>query len=154
MSLPEVLAPADEQRLLSALRPAAFTVVFVEEAMQDGWFSHWHANHRTVVVSCAGVVDLTGLPQEAFIAYELLFHGLRTQSARYDPLKMAHPDSRGCLFDLCADKAELAVKLQAGHICGDCERKLAVLGIDPSRVARLWSAVQALAHPGTSKTIS
>jgi hypothetical protein len=154
-SPPQVLAPSDEQRLLSALRPAAaFTVVFVEEALQDGWFSHWHANHRTVVVSCAGVVALTGVPQEAFIAYELLFHGLRTQSARYDPLQMAHPDSRGCLFDLCADKAELVVKLQAGHICSDCERKLAVLGIDASRVARLWSAVQALAHPGPGKTIS
>ena len=147
VSLPDVLHPGDEERLLRRLPPTNdLTVVFVDEHLHDAWFSHWHPRHRAVVVSCAGVVDLTGLAPEAFVAYELLFHGLRTQSGGYDPLKMVHKEHRGCLFDLCAEKAELAVKLQAGHICGACVTGLKDLGIDATAVARLWSAVQVLAH--------
>ena len=66
---------------------------------------------------------------------------------RYDPLALAHRRSRGCLFDLCLDKAEIAVKLQAGHICEECLAALRHLGVDARATGRSWSAVQALAPP-------
>ncbi len=103
--------------------------------------------HGVAVVSSCDFARTTGLPLSAFIAYELIFHGLRTQSPRYDPLALAHDVNRGCLFDLCVDKAEIAVKLQAGHVCAGCITALGALAIDGQRVERLWSAVQTLAHP-------
>lgn len=146
-SLP--LARADEATLVAAVARTApgITLLFVEQVLDDGWFSHWHGVERTAVVSCAGFTAMTGLTLEAFVAYELLFHGLRAHSDRYDPLALAHRRSRGCLFDLCLDKAEIAVKLQAGHICDECLAALSHLGVDARATGRSWSAVQALAHP-------
>ena len=144
-----LLSPEDEQRMTHALREQAPGLAFliVAEEFEDRWFSHWHEHERVAVVSTAGFVDMTGLPVEAFIAYELLLHGLRARSARYDPHALFHETSRGCLFDFCRDKPEIAVKLQLGHICDECVRALADVDIDPARLLTQWQAVQDLAHP-------
>jgi len=147
-----VLDKTNEAALVSAVStttPAAgsVTIVFVDASLHDNWFSHWHADSRVAVVSVLDFAPMTALPLSSFIAYEVLFHGLRTQSDGYDPLTLAHKADRGCLFDLCLDKAEIAVKLQAGHVCAECVRRLTALHVDAPRVQRMWSAVQGLAHP-------
>ena len=146
---PSPLSREREQRLVDELRRAApaISLVFVEQELGDRWFSHWHPDARVVVVSTAGFTEMTGLPLKAFAAYELLLHGLRTRGRAYDANDFAHAQSRGCLFDFCADKAEIAVKLQVGHVCEQCRAGLARADIDPVSVEAQWSSVQALSHP-------
>jgi hypothetical protein len=133
-------------RDLRVAAPAA-AVVFVAQELDNAWFSHWHPAERVAVVSTAGFAELTGLPLPAFVAYELLLQSLPTRSPRYESRDFLHRESRGCFFDFCADKAEIAVKLQVGHLCDDCVAGLAAIGIDPTSFLAQWSVVQALAHP-------
>ncbi|MBM4280824.1 MAG: VWA domain-containing protein [Deltaproteobacteria bacterium] len=146
---PTPLSPDREQRLRRDLRvgePAA-TVLFVAQELDDAWFSHWHPQERVAVVSTAGFAELTGLPLVAFVAYELLLQSLRTRSERFDAREFLHREGRGCFFDFCGDKGEIAVQLQAGHVCDDCVAGLVRVGIDPQELAAQWSVVQSLAHP-------
>ncbi|WP_441288513.1 vWA domain-containing protein [Sorangium sp. KYC3313] len=140
----ELVADAD------ALDPGALKVVFVEQPLTDRWFSHWHPGHRTAVISLAGLDQLISLPAASFVAYELLLYGLHALSADYEPAKLLHTETLACLFDLCQQKAEVAIKLQAGHICAGCLGKLSAVGLDRDVVTQLWRAVQALAQSGTS----
>jgi Ca-activated chloride channel family protein len=149
-SLPSGALSGEDERGLTAAALAqsasAIKVVFVEQVLQDGWFSHWHAGDRVATISVAGLDRLISLPAESFVAYELVLHGLRALSASYDPMRLLHRETRACLFDLCENKAEVGIKLQAGHICVDCLQKLPAAGLDPDVVTRLWRAVQALAQ--------
>lgn len=102
--------------------------VFTEMALRDHWFSHWHAAEQVVVVSTAGWHQLTPLPLSAFIAYELLLHGFRALCPGYDPTRLLHEETRGCIFDLCRRRKDITSKLQLGDICEDCRNGLAHAG--------------------------
>ncbi len=127
---PGTLSPEDERALTAAAarQGASVNVVFVEQALQDGWFSHWHAQERAAVISLAGLDQLTSVRAEAFVAYEVLLYGISALSADYEPRTLLHPETRACLFDLCQNKAEVGLKLQAGHLCAGCLQKLAARG--------------------------
>lgn len=146
---PSPLRAQLEERALRLLRTRApgMAMLVVEQELEDRWFSHWHADARVVVVSTAGFVEMTGLPLEAFLAYEMLLHAPSMRSARYDPHALVHDEHRGCLFDFCRDKAEIAVKLQVGHICDHCVRGLTAVDVDPAALLAQWQTVQELAHP-------
>jgi len=138
-----VLSRDAETKLLADVWLGAgdLTIIFVEQPLADAWFSHWHAGQRVAVVSSRDFTRITGLPIERFVAYEVLLHGLRAPGARYDPLALLHRETRGCLFDLCIAKAEIAVKLRAPHICADCVRGLGDAGVDAASVVALWDAI-------------
>jgi Ca-activated chloride channel family protein len=128
------------------LSASAIKVVVVEQRLQDGWFSHWHAGDHVATVSVADLDRLISSPVESFVAYELVLHGLRALSPSYDPTRLLHRETRACLFDLCEKKADVGIKLQAGHLCADCLKKLPAAGLDGEVVTRMWRAVQALAQ--------
>ncbi|WP_437281148.1 VWA domain-containing protein [Sorangium sp. So ce375] len=123
-----------------------------------------HAEAALDTVIARGNTDLGGgwlrgcaevgahLPEDAisFVAYELLLYGLHALSADYEPAKLLHTETLACLFDLCQQKAEVGIKLQAGHLCAGCLGKLSTVGLDRDVVTQLWRAVQALAQSGTS----
>jgi Ca-activated chloride channel family protein len=146
---PGPLSGDDEQRLVRDVftqDALALKVVFVEQPFPDNWFSHWHARYRTAVISLADLDRLISLPAESFVAYELVLYGLHALRTNYEPAKLFHEETRGCLFDLCKQKAEVGIKLQAGHICARCLQALSSLGIGRDEVTQLWRAVQALAQ--------
>lgn len=143
------LSPRDEDELVAdavMLDPGALKVIFVEQPLPDSWFSHWRLDDRTAVISLAGLEQLISLPAASFVAYELLLYGLHAVSADYEPAKLLHAETLACLFDLCQQKAQVGIKLQAGHICAGCLGKLSTLGLDRDVVTQLWRAVQALAQ--------
>lgn len=159
-SSPGALSIGDEADLVEEAFPLGFPygpeviqVVFVEPPLVDGWFSHWHERGRVAVVSLAGVEQLVSSPVASFIAYELVLHGLRAIRPGYDPASVLHPETRACLFDLCPHKADVAIKLQAGHICAPCLQKLAALGFDRDAVVQVWRAVQTLAQTAPSPPV-
>jgi hypothetical protein len=55
---------------------------------------------------------------------------------------IGHYDTRGCLFDFCADKKDIIVKLHSGSICADCKARLMYHGMAeeiPSSLKILWN---------------
>lgn len=147
-----VLDPVDELRLIDAARArwplAGVILVLTPARFADNWFSHWHAAGRCAVVSTHGISTVVGVDPAAYLAYEFLLNGLNNGSARYDLLRMAHEDTRGCLFDFCRDKGDMEIKLQTMHLCPDCESQLRGIGIDLEPVRAATDVIRDLAFSG------
>ncbi len=116
----------EEDRLEPTLRlagPAAVRVVFTRAAFFDNWFSHWHEAFRAAVVSMPGPGTAGAVDPRAFVAYQLVQHGLRTLGPAWAPEQLAHKETRGCMFDFCADRADVELKLQKAELCPSCETR-------------------------------
>lgn len=70
-------------------------------------------------VDCSWV---TTAPQSLVSAYGIIHCVITTLLARagIDIRNMVHDETRGCLLDFCANKAELSFGLRCADICGDC----------------------------------
>ena len=145
-----ILSSMGEQLLVrhaASLRPdAAVRVVFTERRHRDNWFSHWHPEQRTVVVSLHDWSRIAGVKQEAFMAYEALLFGMNVLCPDENPLDWVHEETRGCLFDLCRHKREIEIKLETMDICPSCEGQLKQRGLLTQPIRALCTAVRALAR--------
>jgi Ca-activated chloride channel homolog len=145
------LNPVDENRLVDTAQSRwpgeGMRLVLTEAQLPDNAFSHWHAVGRTAVASLVMARELAEADLAAYIAYEILLNGLNNASPYYDLLRIAHEDTRGCLFDFCADKHAMAIKLQTMHLCTACAGELERLGLDHDELARATAAIRALAQP-------
>ena len=112
-------------------------LIVTETRLADLCFSHWHARERTAVVSLADWERNSQMNPAAFVAFEILRHGLRAVNAAYDPDAIMHEVSRGCLFDFCREKTEIDRKLRSGGLCEDCVRSLGRMRVpvEPLRLA-------------------
>ena len=81
----------------------------------------------------------------AFVAYEIAHHGLRALAPDFDPVPLAHEDTRGCLFDFCATRADIEVKLQAADLCPSCRSALETAGLPLDRLLDLAETLRSLA---------
>lgn len=128
--------------------PAGVYVILAARPFADNWFSHFHADRRAAVVSLAGWEDGTyRVPLEAFLAYELVLHGLRLLGRAWVPERLRHEETRGCLFDACLHRSDVELKLQAGDLCPSCREALVAAGAPLDRVERLARVVRLLAAP-------
>jgi Ca-activated chloride channel family protein len=146
------LEPDEEGQLIARALvravPAGVYVVFVTRPFADGWFSHFHPHQRAAVVSLAGWEDGTvRAPLDAFLAYELVLHGLRLLGRAWRPERLLHEETRGCFFDACVHRPDVERKLQAGELCPACRQTLAAAGAPLDRIDRLAQAVRLLAAP-------
>ena len=143
------LGPEAEQmlaeRAAAAAPGAAVRVVLSRQRLADNWFSHWHARERAAVVSLADWDGELQVSPVAFVAYEAVHHGLRSIAPGFDPLRLAHEETRGCLFDFCATRADIEIKLQAADLCPDCRRGLEGAGLPLEACLRLAETIRALA---------
>lgn len=150
LSLPE---EKDLVERVSRSNPdAALVMVFVPRPLADNWFSHWHRDAATALVSTFGWERTAGVPLAAFVAYELLHHGLRRLGPQYQPEEWAHAETRGCMFDFCRLKPEIEIKLQTAALCDECWKRLLAAGAPMDSLERLLDVVRELAHaaPGLS----
>ena len=147
----QILEPVQENRVVDAANArwddAGIRVVLTDAQLKDNWFSHWHAAGRTAVVSLCQVSELVGVDLAAFVAYEMLLNGLNNVSPRYDMMRLAHPDTRGCLFDFCGDKLDMEIKLQSMHLCASCADEMRYLGINQDELAVATDVIRELARP-------
>jgi hypothetical protein len=145
------LAAIEEQQLLDDILPgalpAAVRVLFTTRRFSDNWFSHWHEGRQAAIVSLADWNGGFGVPVEAFVAYQVIQHGLRTLGPGWSPERLAHAETRGCLFDFCAHRSDVEIKLQAADFCPSCRASLAAAGLPLDRLLRLASVVGTLAAP-------
>jgi Ca-activated chloride channel homolog len=143
---PGILDEAAETALLEAAAqaPEGLRIVLTPFGLADHWFSHWHATRRTAIASLHAWPAVAAVPELAFIAYELVLHGLRV-FPDYSPEDLMHEDTRACLFDFCADKTAIAIKLETGGLCDACRAHLAHNPALLESVLSLTGAVRALA---------
>jgi hypothetical protein len=145
------LSPAQEHDLVRAAaqttRGPQVRIVITCRRLEDNWFSHWHAPQRTAVSSLFAWDQTAAIAAEAFVAYEILLHGLHALSPRYDMHAMVHQETRGCLFDFCGLRADIEIKLQTMDVCGECGTRLEQLGIRPRVISELCEVVRELARP-------
>jgi Ca-activated chloride channel family protein len=125
-------------------RRSAVRLVVVESALADNWNSHWHPHRATAVASLHAVRSAAAL-EAAFLACELLLHAPAILSPQYDLAALLHEESRGCLYDLCADSARLGDKLRALAICPSCAATVEALGVSPRLLAEGCAIVSTLA---------
>lgn len=146
----DVLSTVDELRLVDMMRfssKGGVKLGLVDAPLYDNWFSHWHAAGRAAVVSMHMITELLNVDPAAFVAYEIVLNGLANASPAYDFMALAHDDTRGCLFDLCLDKHDMEIKLQAMHVCAACQGKLGAMGVDLDQVTLATDAIRGLAQP-------
>lgn len=145
------LAPDAEADIVAAAVDAAsgpeVRIVTTRRRLADNWFSHWHAPQRTAVSSLFAWDRTAAVAAEAFVVYEILLYGLHGLSRRFDPLDLAHEETRGCLFDFCGLRADIEIKLQTMDLCPACERQLAARRIDLDAVRGVCESVRVLARP-------
>ena len=128
-----------------AMPDAAVRIVLTQRRLADNWFSHWHADSRSAVVSLADWDGTLQVSPVAFVAFETIHHGLRAVAPDFDPLRLAHADTRGCLFDFCETRADIEVKLQAADLCPDCRAGVEQAGLPLERFLRLAETLRSLA---------
>ncbi len=139
--------PAARRRSSPDALPASIRILFTAQRLSDNWFSHWHGDRRAAIVSLDGWDGSFGVPAEAFVAYEVIHHGLRLLGPAWEPERLAHAETRGCLFDFCAHRADVDIKLQAADFCPSCHAALAAAGLPMGRLQRLAEVVRTLAVP-------
>ncbi len=143
------LGPEQEDALVRACADqwpdGQMRFVFMRRALRDRGFSHWHDRHQTAVISLHDWERISRLPITAFVAYELVFFGLRTVSDTYEPRDLLHAETRGCLFDFCEEKSAIDFKLRTGDVCGECRDGLVRAHVSPERVLKALEVVRGLA---------
>jgi Ca-activated chloride channel homolog len=143
------LSPTDELDLVryaSQAKPDfSARIVLTKQGLHDNWFSHWHQQAQTAVVSLNGWSQISSIEPMAYIAYEVLLNGLHTLSSRFDLLRIAHEETRGCLFDFCRDKHDLEIKLQIMDLCRECRDTLSHMRINYEQVVILCDEIRKLA---------
>jgi hypothetical protein len=125
---------------------ARIRFLFTPRRLEDNWFSHWHAGAGVAVVSMADWDGGFEVPPEAFVAFQLVQHGLRLLAAPgFDPRALLHDETRGCFFDLCQTREDIEIKLQTGHLCPDCYHGLIRGQVPLDRVQSLLEVIRTLA---------
>lgn len=120
------------------------TIVLTPRPLEGNRFSAWHPQSRAAVVSLAGTAEASRAPVEAFVAYEVLLHGLRLSWPEWNPESLMHAETRGCLFDLCRVRSDLDVKLHAASLCHFCRERLRRSRVDTGLVDAYLSVVRDL----------
>ncbi len=147
-----VLRPSEEDELtVTALRvvpDARVRVVFTGRPFVDGRSSHWDEDRRTAVVSLAGLDGALAESPQALVAAEIIFYGLHLLGPGYEPERLGHTETRGCLFDFSRTHANIAVMLRGGDLCPQCRDKLTASQLSLDRLLGLAATIRSLA-PGS-----
>ncbi len=79
----------------------------------------------------------------------MILHGLRALGPFWTPDQWMHAETRGCLFDFCARREDMEIKLQAADLCPSCRATLERAGVPLGRLQHLLEVVRTLAVPAT-----
>jgi hypothetical protein len=119
------LDPEQEKPLLDDVfqdtAPAAVRILFTTQRLSHDAFSHWHDSRQAAIVSLAPWSGIAAVPVEAFIAFEIMLHGLRALGSGWTPERLMHSETRACLFDFCTTRPEMERVLQAADLCRNAE---------------------------------
>lgn len=124
-----------ELRAEQSVSPDAFVVLLTKSPNERNWYAVQNpANQRDGFVHAGDFRWATSAPSSAISAHFILkgiFNAL-LGDAEVDWTTLRHDEPRGCLFDFCASKDQLNLKLRTADICGDCMHVFREIGIPDS----------------------
>jgi len=113
------------------------SIVVTDVRFDDNWFSH--GDGITSIVSTAEWFRVLEVPL-ALQCYLLTEFALACAlfSVEQDEWTVPpHENAVGCLFDLCASRADILLKLRAGYLCPDHVNRLSALGANADSIAAI-----------------
>lgn len=100
-------------------------------SLQNNFFSGVNKNYDIAIIS----IDQSELYTPHFKVQDYLqAEILISLLLMLTQMNIGHYDTRGCLFDFCEDKRDIAIKLYSGSICADCKARLVYYGIDDADI--------------------
>lgn len=138
-SLPETRKRVDSTRVYSGRRSDEPSITVTGMPLSDNWFSHTTGQRALVTVSGWQVAFLydrgnasIGAP-DASLLTSLVLSSLLILSS-LDDEEILHEETVGCLFDLCLDKPDRAIKIRSAYICQPCTEILARHGLSSVQI--------------------
>jgi Ca-activated chloride channel family protein len=150
---PDAALSRDEELGLTYALGASGDVVkiaFVRGTLRDGSLSHWHPAERVAIVSLGAWDEASGIPTEAFVAYQMVLQGTRHGRPDWDPTAATHREVRECWGDQGETQLEIEAKIDRADLCAECRLLYDGVDVDVEQLLRLVVAVRELAQPLTS----
>jgi|GEM_PF-506578 len=144
-----VLSPLEEQELVKSAYQycpsGRLRILVTRKGLSDNWFIHYHAHYSVGISSLYQWHRLTHLPAEAQIASTIILHSLRALNTDFNLTQLLHQQARGCLFDFCKNKPDIALKLTSGRLCTVCESALRDMGFSIPSIQRMLDVARQFA---------
>jgi Ca-activated chloride channel family protein len=150
---PDAILSRDEELGLTYALGASEDVVkiaFVRGTLKDGSLSHWHPAERVAIVSLGAWDPSSGVPTEAFVAYQMVLQGTRHGRPDWDPTAATHREVRECWGDQGEAQLEIEAKIDRADLCAECRLLYDAMDVDVEQLLRLVGVVRELAQPLTS----
>lgn len=112
-------------RQMRQIVPSSVVVLLTSRPNALNWFSAFD-KQQNVFIHTADWESFIPCESKYPIAYEVLANSLQLQMAlEFDSKEdCLHQEAIGCMNDFCQNKAQIALKLRTGDICGACLQRL------------------------------
>jgi hypothetical protein len=123
----------------------------------DNFYMH-RINQNTMVISLFGIKEILApadIDLENFIIrciYEAIcFYKAWGNLVSDEVYKFVHPDTRGCLFDLNGDRADIIYNTEKPIICDECKGKLKQRPLPEGFLEKFGNELRRIDKPGSMK---
>lgn len=122
----------DTYRLANASQPPTPEIIVTGLKFADNWFSHTWGLRSVITAADWGIafaesVDAPPSAPDGYLLHEFTNAVLLTTSGFEE--HVAHDKTSGCLFDMCANKPDMVIKLRSGFLCNRCREMASGTGI-------------------------
>jgi hypothetical protein len=102
--------------------------VLTNEQNTYGWFGGMDKTNKNIFINTSDWKRFIPKASPRLpVAYQIFTYALRSQVVQNLDLNLIdilHPETIGCMNDLCTNKKEIIIKLKTADICADCLDKL------------------------------
>ncbi len=130
-----------------------FTLALINGPLENNYYMRRVSENIAVLsfYEIANEIRLFGFSLESYIirnVYELdQIFALSNYAFQPDVYRFAHHDTRGCLFDMNADKRDLIFSLHKPSLCHSCETRVRQSQLDSDYLKKLKSELKRIKKP-------
>lgn len=112
-----------------------YVIFITEKAFDDNWFAH--VEYQFSIITTNDWEEHFAPPSlRAYLVYQIVqvvisFEGNFSETME---MRMTHNCAKGCIFDLCMNKADIHLGMVAGNICQNCKAYLVRYGISEKAI--------------------
>ncbi len=106
------------------------TVGIINKPLEDGYYVRRLGNNKCVITldEMSVILEFYRLPLENFVIRNLyllacVYYSSKNQIPK-SPYGIAHDDTRGCLFDMNANKLDIRHSMHKPRLCDECRARL------------------------------
>jgi hypothetical protein len=142
----EVFSALVKVRQYKQVSSTTFIFLLTKTPNENNWYAAEDPqNMRNGFVHIGDFSWVTSAPGSVIAAHYTLkgiFNALLDE-AKLPFHDLSHQQSRGCFFDICANKRDLSLKLRTADICGDCINVFQSAGMPDSLLKQTVAIMEA-----------